>query len=81
MVRGSRLEEDESEGLLDWSRHVGDPVLQSNVTRRINFALFMVKALENDALVREAPAIVSCRSVSARKRPLVAAGDLNRLPR
>lgn len=65
VVRGSDLEEGESEGLPVWSRHVGDPVLASNRTRRVDFALFMVAALENDELVREAPAIVSCRSPSA----------------
>ena len=66
VVRGSDLEEGDSEGLPVWSRHVGDPVLASNRTRRIDFALFMVAALENDALVREAPAIVSRESESAR---------------
>ena len=65
VVRGSNLEEGESEGLPVWSRHVGDPILASNLTRRIDFALFMVAALENDELVQEAPAIVSCRSPSA----------------
>lgn len=65
VVRGSDLEEGESQGLPVWSRHVGDPVLASNLTRRIDFALFMVAALEDEALVREAPAIVGCRSVSA----------------
>jgi len=65
VVRGSDLEEGESEGLPVWSRHVGDPVLASNRTRRIDFALFMVAALENDALVQEAPAIVGCRTASA----------------
>ena len=65
VVRGSDLEEGESEGLPVWSRHVGDPVLESNLTRRIDFALFMVDALQNDELVQEAPAIVSCRSPSA----------------
>ena len=65
VVRGSDLEEDESEGLPVWSRHVGDPILESNVTRRVDFALFMVEALENDELVREAPAIVSRESPSA----------------
>lgn len=65
VVRGSDLEEGESEGLPVWSRHVGDPILASNITRRVDFALFMVAALENDALVHEAPAIVSCRSPSA----------------
>jgi len=65
VVRGSDLEEGESEGLPVWSRHVGDPILASNKTRRTDFALFMVDALTNDALIREAPAIVSCRSPSA----------------
>jgi len=65
VVRGSDLDEGASEGLPVWSRHVGDPVLASNRTRRIDFALFMVEALENDELVHEAPAIVSCQSPSA----------------
>ncbi len=65
VVRGSDLEEGESEGLPVWSRHVGDPVLKSNLTRRVDFALFMVEALENDALVREAPAIVGRNTASA----------------
>ncbi len=65
VVRGSDLEEGESEGLPVWSRHVGDPILASNRTRRIDFALFMVEALRSEELVREAPAIVGCRSPSA----------------
>jgi NAD(P)-dependent dehydrogenase (short-subunit alcohol dehydrogenase family) len=65
VVRGSDLEEGESQGLPVWSRHVGDPILESNITRRVDFALFMVEALENDDLVHEAPAIVSSRSPSA----------------
>lgn len=65
VVRGSDLEEGEGEGLPVWSRHVGDPVLASNRTRRVDFARFMVEALENDDLVREAPAIVGCRTPSA----------------
>ena len=65
VVRGSDLEEGESEGLPVWSRHVGDPILATNRTRRIDFALFMVAAFENDALIHEAPAIVSCKSPSA----------------
>jgi len=65
VVRGSDLEEGESQGLPVWSRHVGDPVLESNLTRRVDFALFMVAALENDRLIHEAPAIVGCRSPSA----------------
>ena len=65
VVRGSDLEEGESQGLPVWSRHVGDPVLESNRTRRVDFALFIVEALKNDALVHEAPAIVGCRTPSA----------------
>ncbi len=42
VVRGSDLEEGESQGLPVWSRHVGDPALASNLTRRVDFALFMV---------------------------------------
>ncbi len=66
VVRGSDLEEGESQGLPVWSRHVGDPILASNKTRRVDYALFMVLALENDQLVREAPAIVGCGTPSAR---------------
>jgi hypothetical protein len=65
VVRGSDLEEGASEGLPVWSRHVGDPILASNLTRRVDFALFMVEALVNDGLIHEAPAIVGCRSPSA----------------
>src|SRR5690349_13812124 len=65
VVRGSELEEGESQGLPVWSRHVGDPVLASNLTRRVDFALFMVAALENDELIHEAPAIVGRRTPSA----------------
>ena len=65
VVRGSSLEEGESQGLPVWSRHVGDPILKSDITRRVDFAFFMVQALENDELVHEAPAIVGCRSPSA----------------
>ncbi len=65
VVRGSDLEEGESQGLPVWSRHVGDPILASNRTRRVDYALFMVEALANDALVHEAPAIVGCCTPSA----------------
>jgi len=65
VVRGSDLEEGESQGLPVWRRHVGDPILESNITRRVDFALFMVEALENDDLIHEAPAIVSRQSPSA----------------
>jgi NAD(P)H-binding len=65
VVRGSDLEEGDSHGLPVWSRHVGDPILESNRTRRVDFALFMVQALDNDELVQEAPAIVGCQTSSA----------------
>jgi hypothetical protein len=65
VVRGSDLEEGESQGLPVWSRHVGDPILESNRTRRVDFALFMVEALTNDELVHEAPAIVGRQTPSA----------------
>ncbi|ACY14239.1 NAD(P)-dependent oxidoreductase [Haliangium ochraceum] len=69
VVRGSNLEEGESQGLPVWCRHVGDPRLASNLTRRIDFALFMVAALEDDSLVQEAPAIVGCATESAQAYP------------
>ena len=65
VVRGSDLEEGPSQGLPVWSRHVGDPILKSNRTRRIDFALFMVEALTKDDLIHEAPAIVGCNTPSA----------------
>jgi len=65
VVRASDLEEGESQGLPVWSRHVGDPVLESNLTRRVDFALFMVEALTNDELIHEAPAIVGRQTPSA----------------
>jgi len=65
VVRGSDLEEGASQGLPVWSRHVGDPILASNLTRRIDFALFMVEALTDDSLIHEAPAIVGCKAPSA----------------
>jgi hypothetical protein len=64
VVRGSSLEEGESQGLPVWSRHVGDPILESDITRRVDFALFMVAALERDELIHEAPAIVGCQTPS-----------------
>ena len=64
-MRESYLEEGDSQGLPVWSRHVGDPILESKLTRRVDFALFMVEALENDALIHEAPAIVGRLTPSA----------------
>lgn len=65
VVRGSDLEEGPSQGLPVWSRHVGDAILESNRTRRVDFALFMVDALTNDELIHEAPAIVGRQTSSA----------------
>jgi len=65
VVRGSSLEEGESQGLPVWSRHVQDPILESDITRRVDFALFMVAALDDDELIHEAPAIVGCQTPSA----------------
>ncbi|MFV2196741.1 NAD(P)-dependent oxidoreductase [Nocardiopsis sp. LOL_012] len=65
VVRGSDLEEGESQGLPVWSRHVGDPVLASNITRRVDYARFMVEAVEDGSLVHEAPAIVGRLTPSA----------------
>jgi hypothetical protein len=69
VVRGSDLEEGESQGLPVWSRHVGDPILESNLTRRVDFAMFMVEALTDDELIHEAPAIVGRMSPSAQAHP------------
>ena len=65
VVRGSDLEEGESQGLPVWSRHVGDAILGSNLTRRVDFSRFMVAALTDDSLIHEAPAIVGCQTPSA----------------
>ena len=65
VVRGSDLEEGESQGLPVWSTHVGDPVLASNRTRRVDYALFMVEAINDDQLIGEAPAIVGRLTPSA----------------
>jgi hypothetical protein len=75
VVRGSDLEEGASEGLPAWSLHVGDPILESNRTRRVDFGLFMVEALTNDELIQQAPAIVSAKSPSALTH--AAAGAVN----
>jgi len=40
-------------------------ILESNLTRRVDFAQFMVEALENDDLIHEAPAIIGRETPSA----------------
>ena len=72
VVRGSDLEEGPSQGVPVWSEHVGDPILGSNLTRRTDFALFMVEALTDDTLVRKAPAIVGRETQSAKTYATVA---------
>jgi hypothetical protein len=64
-VRGSDLEEGREPGPARVEPAVGDPILESNLTRRVDFALFMVEALESDELVHEAPAIVGRATRSA----------------
>ncbi|WP_417310425.1 NAD(P)-dependent oxidoreductase [Devosia sp.] len=64
LVRASDLEEGDSQGLPVWAPHVGDPMLKSNITRRTDFALFMVNALTDDRLIHQAPAIVSRAAAS-----------------
>jgi hypothetical protein len=64
-VRGSDLEEGPSQGLPVWAHHADDPLLASNMTRRIDYALFMVEAITDDSLVQEAPAIVGRLTPSA----------------
>ncbi len=78
VVRGSDLEEGASQGLPVWSCQAGDPVLESNLTRRVDFALFVVAALENDELVHEAPAIVGCKTPSALAHAAASEGPGNR---
>lgn len=74
VVRGSDLEEGPSDGLPVWAEHVGDPLLASNLTKRTDFALFMVQALQDDRLIQKAPAIVgrlteSAQAALARPQP------------
>jgi len=57
VVRGSDLEEGESQGMPAWAERVGEAAIASGVVRRIDYALFMVEALTRDDLVGKAPAI------------------------
>ncbi|SEF48093.1 NAD(P)-dependent oxidoreductase [Vibrio hangzhouensis] len=57
VVRGSNLEEGPSQGLPIWRKHTHDPALSRNLTRRTDFARFMVHAINNNELVHQAPAI------------------------
>jgi len=64
VVRGSDLEEGDSQGLPVWSRHVGDPILESNITRRVDYALFMWRPS------RTTSSSTRPRRLSAVRRPL-----------
>ena len=65
VVRGSDLEEGESEGLPVWSRHAAIPSSRATRPAASTSPSSLVDALTNDELVQEAPAIVSCKSESA----------------
>ncbi len=85
VVRGSDLEEGESQGLPVWSRHVGDPILKSNITRRVDFALFMVAALESSEAQKTPNLLIRSRIRYLQSRPPVAvmaahASCVTRLP-
>ena len=45
-VRGNDLEESTSPGLPVWSRHVGEAMLESNITRRVDSALYGARSRE-----------------------------------
>jgi uncharacterized protein YbjT (DUF2867 family) len=57
VVRGSDLVEGPPEGLPIWAARAHDPRLAHNRMTRTDFARFMVHALTDPALVRQAPAI------------------------
>ena len=58
---------------LDRGYEVVGARLESNLTPRIDFARFMVEAIENDELVHQAPAIVGCGTPSALVHAAIAA--------
>jgi hypothetical protein len=57
VVRASNLEEGETLGHAVWAERIGDPAISKNLIRRIDFAQFMVDAIENTELIQRAPAI------------------------
>lgn len=67
VVRGSDLAEGPPQGLPVWAPHVGDPILESNLTHRTDYALFMVEALTDPSLAQQAPAIVGRTTASAQR--------------
>jgi len=60
VVRAPWLTEGESQGMPVTSA-LGDPVVSANEVRRVDFAKYMVAALEDESLVRQAPAIARAR--------------------
>ena len=65
LVRGSDLEEGESQGLPVWSRHVGDPILASNAPAASTSPCSWSRRSRTTSLVHEAPAIVGRQTPSA----------------
>lgn len=51
VVRGSTLEEGESQGLPVWRRHVGDPIAEERPHRRVDFAPSIVEVHTDPELV------------------------------
>lgn len=65
VVRDSGPEEIPGEAVPVWSAHVGGAILALNRSGRTDFALFMVAALTDPALVHQAPAIAGRAAPSA----------------
>jgi hypothetical protein len=71
VVRGSDLEEGESQGLPVWSRHVGDPCSPATGPAASTSRCSWSTPRPTRRSIHEAPAIVGCRTASA----LAHAGD------
>lgn len=57
VVRAPWLKKGESQGMPIFADHLGDPRVAAKEVRRVDFAKFMVAALEDDALIGRAPVI------------------------
>ena|SRR5437867_2338812 len=60
IVRAPWLKEGESQGM-PVSSSLGDPILSAHEVRHVDFAKFVVAALEDNSLVLKAPAIARAR--------------------
>ena len=60
VVRAPWLTKGESQGT-PVTGSLGDPILSAQEVRRVDFAKFMVAALEDDSLVQQAPSIARPR--------------------